>query len=215
MEKTPQHEPKIPLSEKLKTPLDIVGIRTNEQPDYDVITKDGHVEVRKYKKTLIAQVKILGDYESAKKEGFLTLANYIFGDNQKQANIPMTAPVFQEKRSENSQTMAMTAPVIQEQDEAQTGWVTSFVVPEKFDRNSVPQPTNSEIQFKELPERNTAVFTYSGNNTEDKMKRAEEKLREWISTTGKNSTSSIRWAQYDPPFAIPFLKRNEAQIDIG
>ena len=38
---------------------------------------------------------------------------------------------------------------------------------------------------------------------------------EWLTSSGMKAKSSIRWAQYDPPFAIPFLKRNEAQFDIN
>ncbi len=195
MEKTPEHKPKIPLTEKLKTIPDVLGIRLNEQPDYDVLVKDGDIEVRKYHKTLLAQVTVQGEYEQAIKDGFQILANYIFGENKTDDQIAMTAPVYQEKTSE--------------------GWMISFVVPEKFDRNTVPDPVNPNIHFVDLPERKIAVLKYSGNNNQEKMKKAEQELSDWIATSGSRASSNIRWAQYDPPFAVPFLKRNEAQVNIN
>lgn len=212
MEKSHNHKPKIPLTEKLKTIPDVFGIRLNEQPDYEVLVTEGDVEVRRYKKTLIAQVTVQGEHDLAVKSGFQTLANYIFGDNEERSTIEMTAPVFQQN-AQGNQSIGMTAPLFREQNE--NGWTISFVIPEKFDLNTVPDPVNSNIRLAEMPERKTAVFRYSGNNNEEKMREAEEKLNEWLTSSGLTAKSTIRWAQYDPPFAIPFLKRNEAQIDIN
>lgn len=209
-------KPKIPLTEKLKTISDVFGIRLNEQPDYEVLVTEGDIEVRRYKKTLIAQVTIEGEHDQAVMSGFQTLANYIFGDNENQTSMEMTAPVFQESVLRNRTTgelIPMTAPLFKYQNK--NGWTISFVIPEKFDRHSAPEPIDSNIHLTELPERKTAVFRYSGNNNEEKMKEAEEKLNEWLRSSGLTTKSTIRWAQYDPPFAIPFLKRNEAQIDIN
>lgn len=207
MENLPAHKPKIPLVEKLKTIPDMLGIRLNEQPHYDVLSKEGDIEIRKYPKLLLAQVTIQGEHEEAIKEGFLELASYIFGENKGKQQLSMTAPVFQE-----NQTMPMTAPVYQQK--SGENWTVSFVIPKKFDRNTVPEPLNKDIHFVEVPMRKTVVYQYTGNNNEEKMMEAEKTLKSWLFSSGDHACSDVRWAQYDPPFAIPFLKRNEAQIDI-
>ncbi len=212
MEKPLTHKPKIPLTEKLKIIPDIFGVRLNEQPDYEVLVTQDDVEVRRYKKTVIAQVTIQGEHDQAIKAGFQTLANYIFGENEEQSTMEMTAPVFQQNTTSN-QYLGVTAPLFREHNGS--GWTISFVIPEKFDFDSVPDPVDSNIRITEMPERKTAVLRYSGNNNEEKMREAEVKLNEWLTSSGMKAKSSIRWAQYDPPFAIPFLKRNEAQIDIN
>lgn len=194
MEKTAQHKPKIPLTEKLKTLPDIFGIRLNEQPQYEIVRKDGDIQLRKYNKSLIAQVTVAGEYEDAVKNAFKVLADFIFGGNKSESTIEMTSPVFQEQRHQ--------------------AWTLSFIMPEKFNLASIPQPINPKIKLLELPSRTTAVIEYSGNNNEEKMMQAEQDLKAWLYSEGMTPKSETRWAQYDPPFTVPFLKKNEAHIDV-
>ncbi|MBC8087599.1 MAG: heme-binding protein [Phycisphaerae bacterium] len=200
---------KLPLKEMLKGIPGIFGIRLDEEPKYTLIRKEGSVEIRRYAPTLIAQVSVAGDHEAAVDEGFNKLAKYIFGENTHEADLAMTAPVYQEQGVQ----LSMTAPVYHEQQS--DAWIISFVISEKFTLQTAPKPVDDSIRLVELPERTIAVLEYSGTNGEEKMRSAEAELRAWLQSSGVRPTSEIRWAQYDPPFAIPFFRKNEAQVEIA
>ncbi|MFP3409658.1 heme-binding protein, partial [Pseudomonas sp. SIMBA_065] len=79
----------------------------------------------RYDEQLVAQTWVSGDQDSASREGFKILADYIFGNNTApsgdSSKISMTAPVTMQadnKESGNkSQKIAMTAPVSMQQDD--------------------------------------------------------------------------------------------------
>ena len=81
-----------------------------EIPSYEVIKRVGDIEFRKYEPTLVAEVEVNGDRKEAAKEGFMTLARYIFGKNIAEKKVAMTSPVSQVDVSEK---VAMTSPVNQ------------------------------------------------------------------------------------------------------
>lgn len=84
-----------------------------ESPSYTVESRDGDVEIRKYKDYLLAQVDVKVDYDEAMGIGFRTLAHYIFGGNRRRSDIPMATPVSEEIIS-GHQKIPMTTPVMEE-----------------------------------------------------------------------------------------------------
>jgi SOUL heme-binding protein len=200
----------VPFIEILKGIPGLVGIRLEEQPKYAVLRRDRSVEVRDYSPVLAARVTLDGTRENALNEGFQALAAYIFGANSGSAHIAMTAPVLHERKAD---PIAMTAPVLNERHGE--GWTISFVLPSKYTAASIPRPLDPRITIDEVPRKTVAVVTYSGTNDDAKMAASGEALREWLIRSHAKPLSAIRWAQYDPPFALPFLKKNEAQIDIA
>ena len=79
-----------------------------EEPKYFVIENAPPFELRVYESSIVAEVKVDGDMDSASSQGFRLLAAYIFGKNRINEKIAMTAPVGFEGKST---TIAMTAPV--------------------------------------------------------------------------------------------------------
>ena len=188
---TSGHEtPHFPASEIVKSIPGFFGIRLEEKPKYEVLHKAGHFEIRQYAPMLLAQVAVVGHHDYAVDVGFDKLASYIFGQNNSRVNMSMTNPVLQEKRGRE--------------------WMISFVVPSKFNLLTVPKPLNSEITFQNVPGQSVASFGYSGNNDIEKMKLASVQLKNELQKTNYYSRSPVFWAQYDAPFTIPILKRNEA-----
>ena len=57
-----------------------------------------------------------------------------------------------------------------------------------------------------------AILRYSGSVDEDRIQRKFRELRGWVQSIGWRSISEPLAAQYDPPFTIPFLKRNEVLV---
>jgi hypothetical protein len=71
----------------------VFGIRTSEELDYTVIASTSDVEIRQYGLHVVAKATLTGDHRDVQGELFRTLAGYIFGDNVRQEDIAMTAPV--------------------------------------------------------------------------------------------------------------------------
>jgi len=87
------------------------GVRTSEEAPFTVLLENGDIQIRQYKKLLVAETVIDADYANSGSIGFNRLAGYIFGNNISQDKIAMTTPVFREQDSEK---ITMTAPVLQE-----------------------------------------------------------------------------------------------------
>ena len=128
--------------------------------------------------------------------------------------MPMTAPVYIEKmRKDNSEPVPMTSPKYPEKEG--NAWCMSFVLPKEFDEINIPKPLNPSIRITTCNRRTIAVLTYTGNNTLDKMEAQSKKLNDWVmSRTNLKAISPAKYAGYDQPATIPFLKRNEIHIEL-
>jgi hypothetical protein len=193
----------------LATGCSVFGIRTFETAGYEVILKDGRFEIRQYPDALVAETVVDADYGKAGSVAFRRLAGYIFGGNKSKVQISMTTPVIQEKASER---IAMTAPVMQEK--SGKGWRMTFVLPAKYTMETVPEPLETQVVIRKQTGRKVAVTRYSGWLSEASMERNAGTLKGWIEQKGYKAASPPRMAAYDPPWTVPFLRRNELHIDI-
>ena len=50
--------------------------------------------------------------------------------------------------------------------------------------------------------------------SEQRIAENAAKLQAWIEANGYTAVSAPRSAGYDPPWTIPFLRRNEVHIDV-
>jgi len=197
-----------PFKDILQSIPGFFGIRLEEEPAFTVLSTIDHVEIRQYPPALLAQVTVSGDHDHAMNEAFLTLAAYIFGKNFADDKSHMTSPVFQAQHSEK---MSMTTPVLQHA--SGTGWTVSFFLSNELTPETAPQPKDPAIHLVMQPETIIGSLRYSGNNSEEA--RADSKCRLLEAIAGDGSwrvVEDVTWAQYDQPFAIPFLKRNEAHV---
>ena len=187
----------------------VFGIRTADEPKYQVLSDYGHIQIRQYPALVIAQTEVNADYKNSSSQGFQRLAGYIFGNNKKQQKMAMTVPVIQEQEAEN---MAMTAPVIQQK--SGSVWLMAFVLPSEYSVATAPVPLDPAVLIKEIPGKKVAVIRYSGNLSEQGIEEKSEALKNWLDKQGYQAISSSRSAAYDPPWTLPFLRRNEVHIDI-
>ena len=65
-----------------------------ETPEYNLLEKEGKFELRVYNSFAVARTRVENDYREATVAGFRKIANYIFGGNERQLSIAMTAPVI-------------------------------------------------------------------------------------------------------------------------
>jgi hypothetical protein len=185
-----------------------------EEPKYSLIEKDGAFEVRTYDSKLIAEVVLEGEMSDATSAGFRLLADYIFGNNTapsgKSEKISMTAPVTVENRSEK---IAMTAPVAIQSE--QKGWRVWFVMPSHFTLATLPKPNNPLVVIKPIAAKRYAVVRFSGWVDEDKMQAKLKELSTWLAVKKLTSKGQPELARYNPPWTLPFLRRNEVMLEIS
>lgn len=181
-----------------------------EEPKYDLILQDQNFEVRDYVSVLVAEVIVGGDRSSASGAGFQLLANYIFGGNQGQDDIAMTAPVTQSALPGTK--IAMTAPVnmAAQSDE----WTVQFTMPSQFTLETLPTPNNDRVQIKALPAARMAVLRFSGMINEDVVENYLRQLRLIMTERGLEAAGEYSLARYDPPWKPWFMRRNEIMIPI-
>jgi len=165
-----------------------------ESLDYEVLAKHGDVEIRAYESHLLATVEVQSDFEKAGNRAFRDLFNYIDGDNAANQGIAMTAPVIQ-------------AP-------GNAGWRISFVMPAAYDMASLPQPSNAQIALEAQPPAVMAAFTYSGNWSQTRYRKAEQALRGHLSQLGYQACAAPLFARHNPPFWPSFLRKNEVLIPL-
>jgi hypothetical protein len=188
------------------------GLRSEETPSYQVIVKENNNEIRSYSPYIVAKTEVQGDYRKAQREGFRILASYIFGENDKKINISMTAPVVQELGPQGEK-ISMTAPVSQEAQG--DGWMMSFMMPSQYSLESLPKPRDSRISLEQVPSKWVASTRFSGGRGAQINAKKAGELRNWVEQ--KNSYKIIKGpssAGYDPPWTIPWFRRNEVHFEV-
>ena len=181
----------------LGTGCSFFGVQNVEQPNYKVIVKQNDKEIRKYNSHIVAKTVIQGSFKDAQKEGFRILAGYIFGKNKSQ------------------QKIEMTAPVVIASDENTKSWTMTFSMPSRFTLETLPTPDDDRIKIEEVETRFVAALTFTGFWGEDKNAEKGNELNEWLEANkGYEIISKPMFAGYNPPWTLPFLRRNEMLIEI-
>jgi hypothetical protein len=183
-----------------------------EKPRYTVEKKDGKFEIRDYEGYILAQVEVKSDYSSATSQGFRALFNYIVGDNAKRSKIAMTVPVTQEVMIEPEQ-IPMTGPVSVELTGA-NDYNVAFMMPSGYTMDTLPEPNNKGITFKEVKPHRSAALRFSGYMDGEKAMRRIAELKEWMAKNGLKPKSHFTVARYDPPWIPGFLRNNEVIVEI-
>ncbi|MCX7121759.1 MAG: heme-binding protein [Gammaproteobacteria bacterium] len=177
------------------------------EPNYHVLKNDGDIQVRGYPALIVAQVEVSGKRAAAISAGFRLLADYIFGKNDGGRKIEMTAPVIQE-----GSKIPMTAPVLQEKKNEQ--WVVRFIMPNSFTLQTLPKPNNKLISLIALPVKKYVAIRFSGMSTQANLDSHQKKLMAYISNHHLNTSGDPIYAFYNPPWILPFLRRNEIMIEL-
>jgi hypothetical protein len=120
----------------------------------------------------------------------------------------MTAPVTIEPESEK---ISMTIPATLEK--ISDRWRVNFVMPSQYSLDTIPYPNNKQVKLREIPARQVAVLGFSGFANEENTAKRTQKLLEWMDKNNLIPTRSIELARYNPPWTLPFLRRNEIIVE--
>ncbi len=165
-----------------------------EQAKYTVVQKDGDFEIRYYESMLVAETSVAGDRETAINRGFRVIADYIFGNNA------------------STQKIAMTAPVTQSCDGKL--WLVRFVMPAKYTMETLPKPSQPAVKLLKIPPSRYAVVRFSGVANAESLERHTHELESFINKNELKAVSSPIYAFFNPPWTLPFLRRNEVMIEV-
>jgi effector-binding domain-containing protein len=179
-----------------------------EHPKYSVLKSVGEVEVRQYNPMIVAEVEVRGERMKALNQGFRLVADYIFGNNLSSQKVPMTAPVTQE----TGEKIAMTAPVTQ--DGNGETWKVRFVMPQNYTLDTLPKPKNPNIRLIAIPSKKAVVIRFSGFNTDKNISSHLNTLLQYIAEHRLSVTGQPTTAFYNPPWTLPFLRRNEIMFEL-
>lgn len=181
----------------------------SDEPAYAVETKDGDFEIRRYAPLLAAEVIVTGDRSTAINQGFRLLANFIFGNNTSKKKIDMTAPVTQQP----SEKIAMTVPVTQQPSGNE--WKVRFIMPAEYTAETLPVPNDQSVRIVAEPERRFAVIRFSGWSSETNLSDHRTQLEAWVQEKALPTAGPPVAAFYNPPWSLPFLRRNEYLIPLA
>ena len=166
-----------------------------ERARYKTVRRERNIEIRDYTPMIVAEVELSGDREEAIRQGFRTLADYIFGNNTAMRAIAMTAPVTQQGDAEN--------------------WQVRFVMPARYTTDTLPKPIDPAVTLKHLEAKRFAAIRFSGNAREAGLRRYAERLDAFLRDNNLRPLSAPAYAFYNPPWTLPFLRRNEVLIEIA
>lgn len=184
-----------------------------EEPAFRPVAKSGAFELRDYPPLVVAEVTVPGDQRTAASRGFSKLAGYIFGGNTQKGAIAMTAPVSQVRAKAPSQAIAMTAPVMQTPVGGE--WIVRFTMPSRWTLATLPAPNDPAVKLTTLPAQRMAVVRFSGLASQAAFDQKSAELMGYVTSQNLRAAGEPTLAQYDPPWTLPFLRRNEVMIAVA
>ena len=171
----------------------INGQRNIETYPYKLDKKYKDFEIRSYEATLFTAVNMSGNkYKESSRKGFSVLAGYIFGGNKKNEKIAMTSPVAM---SLGDSTTMM------------------FMVPKKFNKETLPQPNESQIKFTEEPAKTVAAIGFGGWADDEKIEKYKQELITALQKEGIKYTNRFYFLGYNAPFEV-FNRKNEIIVEL-
>ncbi len=194
-----------------------------EEPSFEVTEKSDPFEIRQYAAMIVAEVIVDGDMSTASGKGFRLIAGYIFGKNNtlSKDQFPSLTTPIESQRTDSSAKIAMTVPVTVEPQEI-TGsafesartWRVQFTMPRQYTLETIPKPTDASVKLRQVPGKRFAALKYTGLNGEEKVSEKAQLLLNWLSAKNLRPLSPPQLARYNPPWSLPFLRRNEILVEI-
>ena len=167
--------------------------RDIETYPYTVKKKYDRFEIRKYEATLFTSVTLTSKgYKNTSSQGFSILAGYIFGKNDRKEKISMTSPVSMSL--DDSTTMM-------------------FMVPNKLNKETLPKPEQSGIEFKEEPAKLLAAISFGGWANDAKIEKYKQELKAALDAQGITYSNKFYFFGYNAPFEV-FNRKNEVLVEL-
>ena len=141
----------------------------------------------------IARTRVSGpSMDQNGSSGFRSVANYIFGGNERNQKISMTAPVVMDLNDSAS---------------------LYFVLPSKFALDQLPKPNSSSVQISELGPTTMAVVRFGGFSTDAKISAQCAVVQRFAEEHNLLHKSEFQYMGYNAPWDV-VGRRNEVALTI-
>ena len=168
--------------------VDVVAI---EEPKYELVAEYGDsIEIRHYEPQIVAATAMT----SGQNSGFRVLAGYIFGGNEREEKIAMTAPVTTSMGSDGAEMQ--------------------FMMPSEYSLDKLPKPEDKRVAFKELPAYTAAVIRFSGRARADMAEQYWSELQTFLADSEWQINGRPTLNQYNPPWIPGYFRRNEIIVPV-
>ena len=165
-----------------------------EKQKYRLVKSEKEYEIRHYPSAMLATVySSAKSYRQMSTPGFRTLSGFIFGGNESSTKIAMTAPVHMDINDTLS-TM-------------------SFVMPSRYDEQSLPRPNDSRVKLEKSQEEYVAVLKFGGYANDKKIAHYSGKLRTALEKKGISYSGNFRFLGYNPPYQF-IGRKNEIIVSV-
>ena len=171
----------------------------SEKARYRIESLDGNFEVRQYAPRVQAETVLnAAPWKQSLNEGFDRLAHYIFGGNSRSMKIAMTAPVLVTVGAMDRATRTV-----------------AFKMPDSEPFETLPAPNDRQITLRRIPARRVAALTYRGRYGAEVPAKKRQQLLSRVRAAGLLPIGDVTFAGYDAPWTLPWLRRNEVQVEIS
>ena len=172
----------------------IMPINKTEEQKYSLVRKYKDFEIRFYPSATIATISSNAKtYRELSGPGFRKLAGYIFGGNEANKKISMTAPV-QMDVNDSVSTM-------------------SFVMPSAYTKENLPKPNDPNVNIRSTSDEYVAAIKFGGFASDKDLKFYSEKLQNLLKENNITSFGNYRFLGYNPPFQF-IGRRNEIIVAV-
>tara|TARA_B100000029_G_scaffold492388_1_gene553634 strand:- start:385 stop:951 length:567 start_codon:yes stop_codon:yes gene_type:complete len=172
----------------------LLGESKYKEPEFTLVSKDSNIEIREYSKYVVAKTSRSVNDEKNENNMFRTLASYIFGDNHDDAKIPMTAPVTTFKDNNTSEMI--------------------FYMLDADSIDDLPYTDVEGIDFDIFTLGKCATVSFSWFTSDKRVKKYESQLKDYLKKNNITTNGPFMLNRYDPPWKLPFLRRNEIIVRI-
>ena len=165
-----------------------------KEPSYVLLEKEKNIEIREYGSYVVARTShSVNDVEE--NNMFRTLASYIFGGNAKDESIPMTAPVTTYQNNADYHML--------------------FYMLDAKSIEDMPESNGQNIVFETFTLGKCAVVSFSWFTTDSRIDYYTKLLNNYLDENDIKANSSFMVNRYDPPWRLPFFRRNEILVKIN
>jgi len=94
-------------------------------------------------------------------------------------------------------------------------WAVRFIMPKSSTMETLPTPSDQRVTLRPLSARRFVAIKFSGIATDRAIETKIEELKRYASGHKLSTTGEPLLAFYNPPWTLPFFRRNEVMLELA